>query len=501
MEIDIKKQTNLLIIISGCLGLLMLAGLIFANFGNKGTFSALTCPSGYTLSGTRCMRNLYYDKGYKAGDGNSCYLRVVVNPSCSTCSSSYEATNHCNGVAANYNGSHTCNCTYASEDKEWYCWFDDTISECMVDATSTTPTCDSGYPSATACEQEARGKCTNGYTGCVTATNGCYSYTCNSAPTTSEYTVTFNNATDEYWLFDCKTDNSGKVDSYCVSNASSWCGSWSTDKYTGSGSQTHNIISSSNLSTKTFTGNATYYCVSGTSIHEPGTPPTQTCSNDKLSTASKCKETASAACGDAGYTGCTTTDSNACYSYTCKTKTCSNDKLSTASKCKETASAACGDASYIGCTKTDSNACYTYTCLSPSCPVGHFESLSECQNHIATMPVPNDGTWYTCEADGHDCYEIEAHKPEWHFSPKCFACQKDGKDQYVVAENITEAAEKTGGTNCFATTLSTSACVNPEVPENPKTGTIEIFIAWVVGIMAMGYAVWYFIKINAIKEQ
>ena len=79
---------------------------------------------------------------------------------------------------------------------------------------------------------------------------------------------------------------------------------------------------------------------------------------------------------------------------------------------------------------------------------------------------------------------------------KCYRCTVNGSPKYGYATSDSEAASSLGGTNCGA--VADSYCqTNPSV--NPPTGTTAIVIAWIVGVVAIGYSVWYFIKLNAMK--
>ena len=80
----------------------------------------------------------------------------------------------------------------------------------------------------------------------------------------------------------------------------------------------------------------------------------------------------------------------------------------------------------------------------------------------------------------------------------CYECTKNGSKVYNYNENPDAAASKTGGSNCVCAS-SNSYCNPSDVPVNPPTGTVAVIIAWVVGLLAVGYAAWYFIKLQSIK--
>ena len=166
----------------------------------------------------------------------------------------------------------------------------------------------------------------NSRLGVINASGSCVKA---GTATGSGYRVCFKDAAgyiSDCDRYGCDIGADGKVVSDCpVDTLYSVCSRWSPTKWDeveGSGNQGAGL-SQSEFVNHVFTGNATYYCVAGTSIHpsdsDPEPTPTNTCSNLYLSTASACKQTASKKCGSAGYTGCTTKDSNNCYTYTCKT--------------------------------------------------------------------------------------------------------------------------------------------------------------------------------------
>ena len=86
----------------------------------------------------------------------------------------------------------------------------------------------------------------------------------------------------------------------------------------------------------------------------------------------------------------------------------------------------------------------------------------------------------------------------------CWSCTVSGKAKYAIAATSSAAASKTGGSSC--TIVSTAACDTTPTPtptnvtENPKTGTFAIIIAWLVGLIAIVYAGWYFKKSSKIKN-
>ena len=79
----------------------------------------------------------------------------------------------------------------------------------------------------------------------------------------------------------------------------------------------------------------------------------------------------------------------------------------------------------------------------------------------------------------------------------CYQCTVNGTTKYTYANSITDAANKLGGTGCQTTTDAN--CKGSNTPVNPQTGTAGIIVAWVIGLSAIVYSVWYFKKSVAIK--
>ncbi len=55
-------------------------------------------------------------------------------------------------------------------------------------------------------------------------------------------------------------------------------------------------------------------------------------------------------------------------------------------------------------------------------------------------------------------------------------------------------------TNTSKPATSTPTTV-PTSPENPETGTFAIIVAWIVGLVAIGYSLWYFKQMNKVENK
>ena len=79
----------------------------------------------------------------------------------------------------------------------------------------------------------------------------------------------------------------------------------------------------------------------------------------------------------------------------------------------------------------------------------------------------------------------------------CYQCTVNGSTKYTYAKSATEAASNLNGTNCKAT--ADSNCKSSNTPVNPQTGTAGIIVAWLVGLSAIVYSLWYFKRSSSIN--
>ena len=78
----------------------------------------------------------------------------------------------------------------------------------------------------------------------------------------------------------------------------------------------------------------------------------------------------------------------------------------------------------------------------------------------------------------------------------CYQCKSDSS---IVKwdKNGNGDTACPGGYN--KTNKSSTECPPEEIHENPKTGTVAIIFAWVVGLIALLYSCFYVIRLNKIK--
>ena len=104
-----------------------------------------------------------------------------------------------------------------------------------------------------------------------------------------------------------------------------------------------------------------------------------------------------------------------------------------------------------------------------------------------TDPTPTSGPTYAC-------YLVN-HKYVWASSKPSGG---------TLVSSITNESKCSGCESSY-TPNNNNNCVKPSsnpssnVPVNPKTGTVGIIVAWVIGLAAIVYSLWYFKKSSSIK--
>lgn len=95
-------------------------------------------------------------------------------------------------------------------------------------------------------------------------------------------------------------------------------------------------------------------------------------------------------------------------------------------------------------------------------------------------------------APSHNEDELEAGYTNKVTSPTIKNCTPD-------KENVTISIDKDNPEDFYEKVIYT--CKTDKEANNPKTGSALIFVAWVVGIGALGYAVYYFTKLKKSKAE
>ena len=89
---------------------------------------------------------------------------------------------------------------------------------------------------------------------------------------------------------------------------------------------------------------------------------------------------------------------------------------------------------------------------------------------------------------------------------RCYSCTSSSGTINTTARSRSEAASKTDGSNCVVADPANCEITPPpvkppeNVPENPKTGSIAIIIAWIAGLLTLVYSCFYISKINKLRK-
>ena len=221
----------------------------------------------------------------------------------------------------------------------------------------------------------------------------------------------------------------------------------------------------------------------------------------------------------------------------CDEGDCGNPEISVCSgntvtqySCMQEARAKCSNG-YVGCEK-DSNGCYTYTCNSPtpgtSTPGTDPTPTNKCyycwisstsgvytvatsEKEALTIVKRSHSSATSCqlEVDSTKC----AGAPPTSTSTStgtisCYRCKVSSSGyMYTKAKTPDEAATITKGIDCV--TVAESMCKVPSSTStststpvvNPPTGGTAIIIAWIIGIFAIVYSVWYFSKNSELEKK
>ena len=116
-----------------------------------------------------------------------------------------------------------------------------------------------------------------------------------------------------------------------------------------------------------------------------------------------------------------------------------------------------------------------------------------------------------CNCDGDNCKDITIITTPTNPSDSTPSNSNTTYACYLVSHKYVWSSTKpTGGTLVSSKTTSSSCsgcesgyaansannCVKPNTNTNPQTGTTAIVLAWIIGIMAIGYSFWYFRRTN-----
>ena len=254
-----------------------------------------------------------------------------------------------------------------------------------------------------------------------------------------EYTVVFNRAEGNEVLKTCKTDKNGLLDEDCIIYIKGICGYWSTSNmYGGQGS--NNSYSCNQFSTKVFTEDMNYYCVSGTSVQNWSR-----------------------------YVGC----------YVCKTDNTimhwsTNDSPN--SKCP-------------------SGYRFDYYISQDDCKTNEPDACYVCKNNEDMVKWDNNGD---ADSDCSSGYSKDASiTTESDCRPAPNACYVCNSDSNVMKwDNTDKADSKCSSGYTEDKTITQNQCTTIT---NPQTGNMLLYILGFVGILSLAYSI-YCYKFKFLKN-
>ena len=330
----------------------------------------------------------------------------------------------------------------------------------------------------------------------------------------------------------CYTDEYGFLNPECAEAMSCVCSEWSNTVSTGSNTQPKDLYSSE-LYSKIFTSNETYYCISNTS----GSPPCDSFSTDCYectkdgNTIHQSAINVTRAKVYAGADNCNPDPvddafcnqqppaEEACYRCTAdETKfrwgtngdgdsNCSGGYTKTALSYEDCKYVPPEEACYR-CTADETKFRWgTNGAGDSNCSGGYTKTTLSYEN---CKYVPPEEACYRCTADatkfkwstngngdsncsgGYTKTTLSYENCKYVAPDACYQCKAD---ETIFKWTNTDI----GDTKCqggYKKTTRTQAECKYVVPENPKTGEVSIIIAWVVGLLALGYSLFYVLKVK-----
>ena len=306
----------------------------------------------------------------------------------------------------------------------------------------------------------------------------------------------------------CQTDEYGFLDPQCAYKIACICGGWSKRRgYIYNGSECANpdiynsyefnprSINNTDLFTKKFDTDETYYCESCSSSQGCPTMPTESCyvceggsgpvktinetraaTMTGVSDISKCHAVSDEECQPKPSTKAPTTTPPTTKAPTTTPPTTKAPTTTPPTTKAPTTTPPTTKAPTTTPPSTKSgNSCY-------SCTLGTGKEYTYASNKEEASTITG----------GKNCLAVSKNYCD---NPKenCYSCDtKDGK-KYVSTTTIENAKKAIdGGKNC--TIVKNSYC--EIVPNNPKTGVAGIVIVWIVGISALVYSFIHFIKLK-----
>ena len=139
-----------------------------------------------------------------------------------------------------------------------------------------------------------------------------------------------------------------------------------------------------------------------------------------------------------------------------------------------------------------------YYCVAGSSIHGNPTPTPDIPTPIPSTPVPNTPTPIITSTPIPNTPTPKPATPTPTPKPQisCFRCDVNGSYMYQETTSSDEAARITGGKDCES--VDSAKC---NTPINPPTGNVAIIVVWIIGIMTIGYAFWYFKKVNSLESK
>ncbi len=329
-------------------------------------------------------------------------------------------------------------------------------------------------------------------------------------------------STDKYVIFkavgdhvgeiikSCKIGTDGKLDSACVDEAGKVCRRWSefAGEYSSANSDGHDSeydtcsnvrlraqIRTDTIKTYTFSDNDEYFCVPCQSV-APDTWGCYACDDNPsvIKWAINSTPTDENCPGNKWHKETSITDDKEC-KYEAPQPACYECKSDNTIMEWRTSGDADNQCS-AGYNKTEkTQAQCKYEAPTPTVPPSPQDKCYSCKLGEGKEYVYSDSKEAAAsKTGGTEC--IVVSNTNCNNPPKsCYACDTKNGKEYIPTTSKANA-EQAGGTNC--TIVNMSKC--EEVPDNPKTGTAGIIIAWLVGLSALTYSFIYFVKLKKISN-
>ena len=290
----------------------------------------------------------------------------------------------------------------------------------------------------------------------------------------TSYKVVFNRAENTEIMKTCKTDEYGKLNNDCISAISTVCNRWSPEVYIYDGYVQKNQIAVSEFANMTFTEDTNYYCVAHSSLsgYKKGC---YVCKDDsnimkwKFNTSSDddCPSGYSLSSSITAEENCESIIPDSCY-------VCSNN--SNIMKWDNNGDVDNNCSSGYVAKDISQNECKTI--IPDSCYV--------CNGDSNIMKWDNSGEGDSECPSGYTSKDISQNECKTIIPDSCYVCNDNSN--IVKWDNSGE-----GDGDCLSGYTAKNIPQNECKPiVNPPTGSILMFLVWIVGIGAIIYSMYYY---------